>query len=790
MNARPGRRVAAGIATAVLISYLLPAATALADVGPAAKLAFTTQPSTTTVGGATGFAVSIEDASGNVVTASTASVTVSIMSNPGGATLGGTTTVDASSGVATFSGITLDKAGIGYTLVASSDGLSGATSTAFTVVGDAAKLVFTTQPGNGTAGSALSQQPAVSVEDANGSVVTSDNSTVVTLALAGGTAGATLGGTATATAVNGVATFSGLSVNLAGTGYTLAASGGSLTGATSGTFTVSGTPTQLAFATQPSSAAANASLGTVTVDVLDAGGNLVTTSSATVSIAISANPGGGTLSGTTSVAAVNGVATFSNLSISAPGAGYRLTASSTGLTSVASNSFTISGSAYHLVFVTQPGGGTAGTTWSQQPVVAVEDAGGNVLTSDSSSVVYLSIGSNPSGGTLTCTSGTSRAVVNGYATFSGCSISLGSSTSYFTLNGSSSAGYTSATSSVFYVTGSGTQLVFTTQPGGGTAGTAWSQQPIVAVEDGYGNVITTDSSSVVTLSISTNPSGGTLTCSSGTSVTVVNGYATFFGCSISSGSSSSYFTLLATSSAGYTSDTSSAFYVTGSGGNQLVFTTQPGGGAAGVAWSQQPVVAVEDANGNVITTDSSSVVYLTTGSNPTGGTLTCTSGTSVTVVNGYATFSGCRISSGTSSSTFTLAASSSAGYTSDTSSAFYVTGSRTSSRLASASAVGQTTSATFTVSTKIVSAGGWVTIRIQSSPALAGRSVGIWIAKKSSSGTWGSFSPHATVTLGSNGVAYYRYRASSKTWQSFVAVFGGDTTYAPTKSSGTQVRWM
>ena len=73
----------------------------------------------------------------------------------------------------------------------------------------------------------------VSVEDANGNVVTSDNSSV-TVAIGTNPGGGTLGGTLTVAAVNGVATFSNLSINKAGTGYTLTATDGSLSGATSG----------------------------------------------------------------------------------------------------------------------------------------------------------------------------------------------------------------------------------------------------------------------------------------------------------------------------------------------------------------------------------------------------------------------------------------------------------------------------------------------------------------------------------------------------------------------------
>src|SRR5206468_3777992 len=77
-----------------------------------------------------------------------------------------------------------------------------------------------------------------------------------------------------------------------------------------------------------------------------------------------------------------------------------------------------------------------------------------------------------------------------------------------------------------------TKLVFTTQPGGTiTGGTAFSQQPVVKVEDAGGNVVTSDSSTQVTLAIGTNPSSGTLTCTTNP-VTVTNGVATFAGCKI------------------------------------------------------------------------------------------------------------------------------------------------------------------------------------------------------------------------------------------------------------------
>src|SRR5207244_5714327 len=62
---------------------------------------------------------------------------------------------------------------------------------------------------------------------------------------------------------------------------------------------------------------------------------------ATVTVALAANPGGATLSGTTSIAAVAGVATYSTLRLDKVGTGYTLTATASGLTSATSTPFNI-----------------------------------------------------------------------------------------------------------------------------------------------------------------------------------------------------------------------------------------------------------------------------------------------------------------------------------------------------------------------------------------------------------------------------------------------------------------
>jgi hypothetical protein len=110
----------------------------------------------------------------------------------------------------------------------------------------------------------------------------------------------------------------------------------------------------LAFASdgEPAGTAVNAVItsavgsqgGPVKVEVLDGSGQLAIGSTATVTVAIGSNPGSGSLSGTLTVNASGGVASFSDLSIDQPGDGYTLTATSPGITPVTSDPFKIWGS--------------------------------------------------------------------------------------------------------------------------------------------------------------------------------------------------------------------------------------------------------------------------------------------------------------------------------------------------------------------------------------------------------------------------------------------------------------
>ena len=102
---------------------------------------------------------------------------------------------------------------------------------------------------------------------------------------------------------------------------------------------------QLAFTVQPSTTLPLLPIQpAVQVAVLDESGNRDTSFSGPVTIAIGHNGGvliPGTLSGTKTVTAVNGVVTFSDLSIDQPGDGYTLRVTSAGLTAAESQPFNI-----------------------------------------------------------------------------------------------------------------------------------------------------------------------------------------------------------------------------------------------------------------------------------------------------------------------------------------------------------------------------------------------------------------------------------------------------------------
>jgi hypothetical protein len=109
--------------------------TKTAASGVPAKLVFLTQPASALEGEALAPAirVSILDADGRQVANASNPVALTLQANPSSAALAGTTSLAATGGLATFESVSLDKGGTGYTLTATSPGLSSATSAAFSI---------------------------------------------------------------------------------------------------------------------------------------------------------------------------------------------------------------------------------------------------------------------------------------------------------------------------------------------------------------------------------------------------------------------------------------------------------------------------------------------------------------------------------------------------------------------------------------------------------------------------------------------------------------------------------
>ena len=103
-----------------------------------------------------------------------------------------------------------------------------------------------------------------------------------------------------------------------------------------------GTSELLAFRVQPSSVTEGSIMTpAVQVQVQDTLGNVDSSFTASVTVVIGTNPLGGRLSGTLSVAPVNGVALFGDLTIDKAGTGYTLNATRSGATGASSASFDV-----------------------------------------------------------------------------------------------------------------------------------------------------------------------------------------------------------------------------------------------------------------------------------------------------------------------------------------------------------------------------------------------------------------------------------------------------------------
>ncbi|WP_233166161.1 S8 family serine peptidase [Archangium sp. Cb G35] len=633
------------------------ASSELFEVTPGApyRALITRQPSDVAVGAPISPAVevSLYDRLGNLATQSNSPVSVSLSYNASGGALGGTTTVDAVNGVATFDALTVTRPGVNYTLQAGGSGLFLDTSVGFNVsAGAPARLAFRAPPANAVAGAALALV-TVELQDLEGNLNTGSTAEV-TLSL-GGPAGGSLGGTTTVTAVNGVATFPSLFIRRAALGYTLSANATGLTGATSRAFDIApGAVAALAFSVQPANVAAGTAFApAVKVSIQDEYGNVVASAHDEVTLSLASNPEGATLAGTMKAAAVNGVASFNDLAVNRVGSGFTLVAASGSLSGATSAAFDVeAGKSSRLVFRTAPAHTPAGAVLA--PVeVEIRDAFGNPVAAADSITLTLQGGTGATlGGTTTVTAS------GGVAAFNDLTITRAAA-GYRLL--AHAEGLVDVTSGTFDVSpGAAAALAFSVQPGATQAGAAIGPAIRVSILDAFGNVVT-GASDIITLSLGSNPGSATLTGT--TAVAAVNGVATFTDLSLDR--SARGYTLQA-SMASLSSVTSSAFEVSTGALARLVFRGIQARVVAGVPLD--PIeVELQDALGNVLT-NSTAQVSLSLGANPAADMLR--GAAPVSAVNGVAKFEG--VSLRKAGFGYTLVASAQ-GFTGGTTTGFVVT---------------------------------------------------------------------------------------------------------------------
>lgn len=314
------------------------------------------------------------------------------------------------------------------------NGTTSSSSSSATPSGAITSISLTRQSLGTGSGAAFSTQPQITLRDQNAATMLNDSFTVVIASIS---AGGALVGSATATAIAGVATFSGLGITgTAGSSYTLTYSVDGVSSVTQSiTATVgaasklqisrlsSGAQTGVAFTTQPQ------------IGIVDSGGNLVS-SYATTTINVASDNSTCFVGSTVSASASSGVATFSGLLLTAvTGTQCLLTYSATSLASAYETVTVVSGPAAKITRSTRPDLGYYGRAFGQQPVYLVQDSGENTVVTDNTTVLTVSA-SNYSGAII---QGASATAVNGVVTFTSLGLTGINAGTFvnFTINSSS-----------------------------------------------------------------------------------------------------------------------------------------------------------------------------------------------------------------------------------------------------------------------------------------------------------------------------------------------------------------
>ena len=321
---------------------------------------------------------------------------------------------DPSVAIVDTTGLALSKGPGQTTITATGRGTPG--NATLTVTQAAASLAFTVPPTNAIAGEAVNPAIQVEVRDAAGHLLAGDRR-AITLAFGANPGSALLHGSTTVNAVGGIATFSGITVETADSGYTLTASAAGTPLATSPSFFIfPATPARLQFAQFSATDTAGQSLP-LEVHVNDRFGNVTPGAVGSVFVRISTNPTGAPLiNGNFSFVVTNGIANLSLLSIQKAGFGYRFVTTGSGgvagLDSAFSGDLTVNpASPTILAFTQQPGFTFLGDNLLPS-LVRPQDQFGN--PTGTATTITLTVGVNPWGSGLI---GTNTKVGSGTLTF-------------------------------------------------------------------------------------------------------------------------------------------------------------------------------------------------------------------------------------------------------------------------------------------------------------------------------------------------------------------------------------
>jgi hypothetical protein len=518
--------------------------------------------------------------------------------------------------------------------------------------GAANKLVMLTQPAaTATAGVAFAQQPQIRIEDQYGNLRSSDNTTVVTAVRNVGSG--TLQGTLTATAVNGVATFANLSHNVANN-INLNFTSSSLTSTTSGNILIGAGPFAKLQLLVPGETAAP---GTVSGKT---GTPIAQTADIPFTVSVNAvdnywNP----LSAPADTVGITASDSFATLPANAPlisgERDFLLTLSIAGSATITATDLTDGSKAPNTSpsipvvaaqHIAATGGGaisadTVGGSWTTLtgPVYSEAASGnvgiGTIILNAPNGFIFDTGGTAPtvlitrltgsgfsanninnvsSGTAAAITSRTTNQITFTVTDFSvsGVTCSLtwqnlrvrplaGSPLASGKLSRSGTASVVALTTnsnlgSFREVAGAASKLAIATQPSvTATAGMAFTEQPMLRVEDKFGNLRdaangTPDNATIVTASRNAG-SGvlqGTLTAKA------TDGVATFTNLSHQVATNIT----ITFASGSLTNTTSGIIAVSPAAADRLVFVTQPGNGSVGAPLAAQPILRSRDPFGN------------------------------------------------------------------------------------------------------------------------------------------------------------------------------------------------